>query len=145
MRLTAPTSLGGRNIPARSRPNVLGNTHPSGRTGRCIMEREDTINSELLALEKKYWNAIKEKDPSTAVSLSGDPCVVVGAQGVGEIGKTALASMMEGAGYDLKEFSFDDVHVRKVTDDVAVVAYKVKEDLIVEGKSLTLEAFDSSI
>jgi hypothetical protein len=36
------------------------------------------------------------------------------------------------------------VQVRAVTDDVAVVAYKVKEQLTVEGKPLTFEAADAS-
>jgi hypothetical protein len=34
--------------------------------------------------------------------------------------------------------------VRLVHDDVAIVAYKVKESLTVDGKPLTLEAADSS-
>lgn len=109
------------------------------------MQTAENIRSELMALEKKYWNAIKAQDSSTAASLSSDPCVVVGAQGVGELDKATLAKMMKSASYQLKDFSFDDVHVRHVTDDVAVVAYKVREDLVVEGKDLNLEAYDSSV
>jgi hypothetical protein len=109
------------------------------------MEPSDSLGRQVLALEKKYWNAIKDGDSSTAVSLSNDPCVVVGPQGVGEIDKKTLARMFEGAPYQLKDFAFDDVRIRQVTDDVVVVAYKVKEDLVVEGKNLDLEAFDSSV
>jgi hypothetical protein len=114
-------------------------------TGGIEMEPNDSLGRQLFALEKKYWNAIKDGDSSTAVSLSDDPCVVIGAQGVGEIDKTTLARMFEGAPYRLKEFTFDDVHIRQVTDDVVVVAYKVKEDLVVEGQDVNLEAFDSSV
>ena len=32
-----------------------------------------------------------------------------------------------------------------MTDDVAVVAYKVKEELVVDGEPLSLEAFESSV
>jgi hypothetical protein len=109
------------------------------------MEHSDSVGRELMALEKKYWNAIKDKDSSTAASLSNDPCVVVGAQGVGVLDRTTLGRMLQGATYELKEFAFDDVHIRRVTDDVAVVAYKVKEDLVVEGQDVNLEAFDSSV
>jgi hypothetical protein len=109
------------------------------------MRQGDSIERELVRLEERYWNAIKEKDSSTAASLSSDPCVVVGAQGVGELDKTTLAKMMQGANYELKAFSLDDVHVRRVADDVAVVAYKVREDLVVEGQDVNLEAFDSSV
>jgi hypothetical protein len=36
------------------------------------------------------------------------------------------------------------VIARAVTDDVAVVAYKVREQMTVDGKPLTLEAADAS-
>ena len=44
------------------------------------MQATQEIHVELVGLEKRYWNAIKAKDASTAASLSHDPCVVVGAQ-----------------------------------------------------------------
>jgi hypothetical protein len=42
------------------------------------MQVEDATKRELLKLEKQYWKAIKERDSSTATSLSDDPCVVDG-------------------------------------------------------------------
>jgi hypothetical protein len=38
-----------------------------------------------------------------------------------------------------------DVQVRVVTEGVAVVAYRVKERLTVDGKPITIEASDSSV
>lgn len=109
------------------------------------MQQANATKQELLALEKQYWNAIKDKDPATATSLSDDPCVVVGAQGVGELAKSELAKMLHGASYELNAFSLDDVHVRQISDDVAVLAYKVQEDLVVDGQQVKLQAFDSSV
>jgi hypothetical protein len=74
-----------------------------------------------------------------------DPCVIVGAQGVGEIGRAELADMLEGAPYQLKSFAIEDVHLRRLSDEVAALAYKAKEELVVEGEKVSLEAFDSSI
>lgn len=109
------------------------------------MHHGDLISQELMALEKKYWNAIKDRDANTAASLSSDTCVVVGAQGVGELDKRTLRKMLQSASYDLKEFSFEDVHIHKVRDDVVAMAYKVKERVAVDGKDIELEAFDSSV
>jgi hypothetical protein len=109
------------------------------------MHHAEATKQELLALEKQYWNAIKEKDAATATSLSDDPCVVVGAQGVGEVGRAALGQMLQGATYELKSYSIEDVHMRPISDDVVAMAYKVKEDLVVDGKKVKLEAFDSSV
>ena len=108
-------------------------------------KKVDGSTKEILDLERKYWDAIKEGDASIATSLSDDPCVVVGAQGVGEVDKKTLTGMFEGATYELTDYSFDDVHVRSVADGVIVVAYKVNEQLIVDGEEVELEAFDSSV
>ena len=109
------------------------------------MQTTQGIQAELVGLEKQYWNAIKEKDPATATSLSDDPCVVVGAQGVGELRRSELARMLHGARYELSAFSLEDVHMRQISDDVVALAYKVKEDLVVGGQNIELEAFDSSV
>lgn len=39
------------------------------------------VEQELLALEKRYWQAIKDKDADTAMRLSDDPCLVTGPEG----------------------------------------------------------------
>jgi hypothetical protein len=109
--------------------------------------RSAAIDHEVLTLEKEYWDAVKSQDVSTATRLSDDPCVVVGPQGVGTIDKKALAKMMEAPSCKVTQYRLDDrdVHVRAVADDVAVIAYKVHEDLIVDGKPTTREAYDSSV
>jgi len=109
------------------------------------MERS-AIGTEVLELEKQFWNAMKNRDSSTATRLSDEQCVVVGPQGIGDIDKAKLAGMIK-SGPELKRFMFDDrdVHVRAISDDVAVIAYKVKEDLIVDGKPVSMDAYDSSV
>ena len=44
-----------------------------------------TVEHELLELEKQYWQALKDKDADTALRLTDESCIVVGAQGVGRI------------------------------------------------------------
>jgi hypothetical protein len=109
------------------------------------MQSKEGLAKELLSLERQFWSALKAKDASTAVALSDDPGVVVGPQGVGVLDRKTLAGMIEAAPYEIEDFTFEDFHVRSVSDDVAVVAYKVKEKLTVDGEPLSLEAFDSSV
>jgi ketosteroid isomerase-like protein len=107
--------------------------------------RAKDVEKELLELEKKYWQAIKEKDVDTAMRLTDDPCIVTGAQGVGRMARKDLGAMMNSASYTLREFEVkDDVQVRLLNDDVAVLAYQVHEELTVDGKPVTLDAADSS-
>jgi uncharacterized protein (TIGR02246 family) len=103
------------------------------------------LEQELLDLEKQYWQAIKNKDVEAAMRLTDDPCFVTGAQGIGRIDRKRLAAMMQAAPYTLHDFTMqDDAQVRLLGDDVAILAYNVHEELTVDGKSVTLDAADSS-
>jgi hypothetical protein len=102
------------------------------------------VEQELLDLEKQYWQAIKDKDVDAALRLSDDFCIVVGAQGVNRIDRQTLARMAKTAPYTLHDFKIADAQVQLVRDDVAVLAYKVREELTVDGKPMTLDAADAS-
>jgi len=100
---------------------------------------------ELVELERQYWQALKDNDVAVVARLTDDPCIVTGAQGVGKLDHRSLVQMMEKSTYTLDAFELDpDVKVRLLADDVAIVAYKVHEELTVDGKPLKLDAADSS-
>jgi len=105
---------------------------------------EGPIEAQLLDLEKQYWQAIKDKDVQAAMRLTDDTCIITGAQGVARITRDAFAGMLQAGGWTLHEFTLSDVQVRVLSEDVAILAYKVKELLTVEGKSVTIDAADSS-
>jgi hypothetical protein len=103
-----------------------------------------TAEKELVQLEKQYWQALKEKNVDAALRLTDDPCIVTGPQGIARIDREAFKEMMTDARWSLDDYDVSDVQVRLLSDDVAIVAYKVTEDLIVEGKPVKVEAADSS-
>jgi ketosteroid isomerase-like protein len=102
------------------------------------------LENELLELETQFWNAVKAKDVPAAVRLTDDPCIVTGAQGVAQIDKKAFAKMMEAEKWTLHDFKIEDVKVQRLSDDVAVIGYKVHENLTVDGQRVTLDAADAS-
>lgn len=103
-----------------------------------------TLETELLALERQYWQAMKDKDGDAATRLSDDPCIVTGSQGVIRLDRRHLRAMLEDATWTLRDFDINNVQLSVVADDVAILAYKVREDLVVDGKPVTLEAADAS-
>ena len=104
-----------------------------------------TVEKELLDLERQYWQAIKDRDFDTALRLTDDPCIVTGPQGVASIDRKTFRNLMESDRNTLHEFELsDDAQVRMLSDDVAVLAYKVREEMTVDGEPLTLEVADSS-
>ena len=102
---------------------------------------------ELIQLEREFWNTMRDKDGGKAGSMTRDGCVVVGAQGVGAIDGKMMEQMMADGNWELKSYSFDEktMQVQFINDDAAVVAYKVTEDLLVEGTKTPLEAYDASV
>ena len=84
--------------------------------------------------------------PSTATRLSDARCMVIGPRGIGKLDREALASMVENPPYQLKRYRLDDdVQVRTIAEGVALIAYKVSEEIVIDGETQTLEAFDSSV
>jgi uncharacterized protein (TIGR02246 family) len=105
-----------------------------------------SLEKELLEVERQYWQALKDRDVEAALELTDDPCIVAGAQGVATIGRDQFAEMMAKDDWTLRDFRMsDEVQVRQLSDDVAVIGYQVHEDMTVEGKPLSLDAADTSI
>jgi uncharacterized protein (TIGR02246 family) len=102
------------------------------------------LGNELFDLEKQYWQAIQEKDVDTAMRLTDEECIVTGAQGVGKMSRKNLSQMLKDAPYTLHAFELKDPEVRQLRDDVAILAYKVHEELTVDGKRVRLDAADAS-
>lgn len=105
---------------------------------------DDNLKKELVDLEKRYWTALKDNDVDTVLELSDDTCILTGAQGVHAYEKEKIAGMMEQATYQLRDFRLDEVKTQRLADDVAVIAYKVHEDLVVDGAPLSLDAAETS-
>lgn len=103
-----------------------------------------TVEQELKQVEERYWRAMKEKDVPTLEELTDFPCLVTGAQGVASIDRATFATMVQDSHWTIEDVRLSDIRTRRVSDDVAVVAYKVRERLLVDGKPVTLEAADLS-
>jgi hypothetical protein len=103
-----------------------------------------SLAKELLELENRYWRAMQDGDSKTAMRLSADPCIVTGAQGVGQVDRKTMGKLLDGAKWKLDAFTLSEPVARALTDDVAVIAYKVHEELTVDGKAIEFEAADSS-
>jgi len=102
---------------------------------------------EVLEHERRFWNAMRDKDAMTAAKMTADSCIVVGAQGVSAIDPDTMARLTREGEWELERYTFDETNaqVQFLTDDIALVAYKVNEKLTVDGKSVNLDANDASV
>jgi uncharacterized protein (TIGR02246 family) len=100
--------------------------------------------TELLDLERRYWQALKDKDVEAALELTDDPCIVTGAQGAGQIDHGTYRAMIENATWTIVDFEIRDPQVRLLGDDTAIVAYSVHEKLTVDEEPVEFDAADTS-
>ena len=102
---------------------------------------------ELMEVERRFWNAMQEKDAAAASKLTDDQCVIVGAQGVSAIDAKTMAKLTSEGQWELKQYTFDEKarQIRFLTDDIAIVAYPVTERVVVDGETLPIVANDSSV
>lgn len=100
---------------------------------------------DIIALEKSYWDAMKSKDGQRTAELSGNTSLVSGAKGVMSIDKSKMGKMTEEGAWTLEEYQFDDVQVSIPSEDVAIIAYTVKQKVTMNGKKQEMHAADMSI
>ena len=102
---------------------------------------------ELMDVERRFWKAMQEKDAGTASELTDEQCVIVGAQGVSAIDAKTMGALTTEGKWELEQYSFDEQkrQIRFLTDDIAIVAYPVRERVIVDGQTLPIVANDSSV
>jgi hypothetical protein len=103
------------------------------------------LEGELFDLENQFWRAVKERDAKTAMNLTDDQCILTGAQGVSRLERKAFEKIIADPSWTLEDYEFKgNPEVQMISDDVAVIAYKVQEKVTVEGKPVTLDAADAS-
>lgn len=109
------------------------------------MEQNKVIETEIIGLEQKFWDALKRKDVKTMESLSDETCVLAGPQGASKFKRADFANMLNQQRYEIVDFKFkDNWQVEILNSQTAVIAYNVEENLTVDGKPLTLSAAESS-
>ena len=103
-----------------------------------------TSKKDIIDLETRFWNAIRDRDVKSAVALMTDPCTLAGAQGVMPLTRKDYTRMSGDSSWKLHGFKMDKVDVQFPGDDVAVIGYVIEEDMTVEGKKIELQAAETS-
>lgn len=99
---------------------------------------------EIIALERDFWDAMKSKDGKRASKLSGKLALTTNARGVSRIPTAKMGQMTEEGNWTLESYEFEDVEVVTPADDVAIIAYTVKQNVTMDGKRQELRAADAS-
>ena len=66
------------------------------------LPRQSISDQELLALERQYWDALKDRDVRTAGRLTAEDSTIVGASGVSGVDPRSMSKLIESAPYRIK-------------------------------------------
>ncbi|GGF16281.1 nuclear transport factor 2 family protein [Flavobacterium limi] len=85
------------------------------------------MKTQIIELEKKYWQGMENHDYETVKSLTHFPCIVAGKDGVQSIDEDTFKKMFEsGNGDKIKVLNFSDVQTQLIGEDAAVIAYQIE-------------------
>jgi len=105
------------------------------------------MSEDVMRLEGQFWDALAARDGATVARLTAKECTIVGASGVTAVDPRAIVPMIEDAPFHITGYRIDpeSVRVTPVGTDAVTVAYAVHEDVVIDGKPVQLDAFDSSV
>lgn len=106
---------------------------------------EYSEGSQIKALERKYWQGMKDHDTETLLELTDFPCLVAGRQGARLVDKETYLKMFESREGVILDFEFTgEPEVRMLAPDLAVIAYEIRSKFRTGGEEKTIVAVDSS-
>ena len=100
---------------------------------------------QIIDLETRFWQSMKDKDVDTAKSLIAQEGLVTGPMGTMTINPEKYAQMTRDGQWTLENFEMKKVEVVQPTPDSAIIAYEVHQTGDMKGQPMDLRCADSSV
>jgi hypothetical protein len=100
---------------------------------------------QIVDLETRFWQSMKEKDVETAKSLIAKEGLVTGPMGTMTINPEKYAQMTREGQWTLENFEMKNIEVVQPTPDSAIIAYEVHQTGDMKGQPMDLRCADSSV
>ena len=85
------------------------------------------METQIIELEKKYWQGMENHDYETVKKLTHFPCIIAGKNGVHSVDEANFKKMFDsGDGDKIKVLNFSNVETQLVAENTAVVAYVIE-------------------
>ncbi|MBS0031806.1 nuclear transport factor 2 family protein [Chitinophaga sp. 22321] len=84
------------------------------------------MKNQILELEKKYWDGMKNHDFQTVKSLTYFPCLVAGKNGVLNVDEASYKKMFEsGKDKQIEVEDISNVESQMINERTAIIAYLI--------------------
>ncbi|WP_264537539.1 nuclear transport factor 2 family protein [Flavobacterium sp. N1736] len=89
------------------------------------------METQIIELEKKYWQGMENHDYEAVKNLTHFPCIVAGKNGVQSVDEANFKKMFESGGGDkIKVLNFSDIETQLLAENSAVIAYTIELGII---------------
>ena len=83
--------------------------------------------TQIIELEKKYWQAMENHDYETVKNLTHFPCIIAGKTGLQSVDEATFKKMFESAdGNKIKVLNISNVETQLHAENTAVTAYQIE-------------------
>ncbi|MFB3386719.1 nuclear transport factor 2 family protein [Flavobacterium sp. LAR06] len=88
------------------------------------------MGSQIIELEKKYWQGMENHDYETVKNLTHFPCIIAGKTGLQSVDEATFKKMFESAnGSKIKVLNISDVETQLLAENTAVTAYQIELEM----------------
>ena len=94
------------------------------------------LKADLMVIEQRLWTAWGKKDAGPTQRHLTEDAVQLVAGTAPVTGRDAIADAIRTLPCELRNFSFQDTDLRRLTSDVVVLSYTATQDSSCEGKPL---------
>ncbi len=85
------------------------------------------METQIIELEKKYWQGMENHDYETVKNLTRFPCIIAGKNGVRSVDEASFKKMFEsGDGDKIRVLNFSNVEAQSVGENSAAIAYVIE-------------------
>jgi len=85
------------------------------------------METQIIELEKKYWQGMENHDYETVKRLTHFPCIIAGKTGVRSVDEATFKKMFEsGDGDKIKVLNISNVEAQTLDENTAVIAYIIE-------------------
>ena len=92
------------------------------------------METQIIELEKKYWQGMENHDYETVKNLTHFPCIIAGKTGVQSVDEDNFKKMFEsGDGTEIKVLNFYDVKTQFAGENSAIIAYLIDLEMADEN------------
>jgi len=89
------------------------------------------METQIIELEKKYWQGMENHDYETVKKLTRFPCIIAGKNGVQSVDEANFKKMFEsGDGDKIKVINISDIETQLTGENGAVIAYQIELGIV---------------